>query len=94
MQQALNVKTKEITKSLRLPFSPLNSHYLDLPSITGYLNLRNKRQRSKAGVSWIDEEWRQLRKNRVVYRTGKKQHGDTFSAPSHRGASEKASKTG
>lgn len=29
-----------------------------------------------------------------MYRTGKKQHGDTFSAPSHRGASEKASKTG
>lgn len=48
MQQALNVKTKEITKSnLRLPFSPLNSHYLDLPSITEYPIFKSAQQASK-----------------------------------------------
>lgn len=47
MQQALNVKTKEITKSLRLPFLHLNSHYLDLLSITGYPIFKSAQQASK-----------------------------------------------
>lgn len=42
-------KPKRLQKDfcLHLPLSPLNSHYLDLPSITGYPIFKSAQQASK-----------------------------------------------